>query len=88
MSGIMLGNLTVEQIESRIGIDFPEEVKTFMKENNQGEATNIKKGKWHCFDIPFHIVCGDVETATKIYNSVKERSKEVKEALRFSITAR
>ena len=87
MSGIMLGNLTVEQIESRIGIDFTEEVKIFMKENNQSEAANIKKGKWHCFDIPFHIVCGDVEMATKIYNSVKERAGEVKEALQFSITA-
>jgi hypothetical protein len=87
MSGIMLGNLTVDQIEIRIGINFPEEVKIFMKENNQSEAANIKKGKWHCFDIPFHIVCGDVETATKIYNSVKEKSKEVKEVLQFSITA-
>lgn len=87
MSRIMLGNLTVDQIESRIGISFPEEIKTFMKENHQGEAANIKKGKWHCFDIPFYIVCGDVETATKIYNSVKERAGEVKEALQFSITA-
>jgi len=85
MSGIMLGNLTVEQIENRIGIDFPDKIKIFMKENNQDEASNIKKGKWHCFDIPFHIVCGDIDTATKIYNSVKERSKDVKESLQFSI---
>ena len=85
MSGVMFGDLTVERIERRIGIEFPDEVKIFMKDNHQSEASNIKKGKWHCFDIPFHIICGDVETATKIYNSVKERSKEVKEPLQFSV---
>ena len=84
--GIMLGNLTVEQIEHRLGISFPSEVKLFMSENNQSEAAFIKKGKWHCFDIPFHIVCGDIDTATTIYNSVKERASEVKEPLHFSIT--
>jgi len=45
--GIMLGNLTVEQIERRLGISFPAEVKLFMSENNQSEAAFIKKGKWH-----------------------------------------
>lgn len=81
----MLGNLTVAQIEERIGITFSEEIRTFMKENHQEEANNIKNGKWHCFDLPFNLVCGDVETATKIYNSVKDRAKEIKEPLQFSI---
>ena len=85
---IMLGNLKCEEIEKRLGIEFPEDVKAFMRENNQSDAANIKYGKWHCFDIPFHIVCGDVETATKIYNSVKDRAREVKEPLHFSITGK
>lgn len=84
---IMLGNAGVEEIERRLGISFPADVKSFMSDNNQSEAAFIKKGKWHCFDLPFHIVCGDIETATKIYNSVKERSSEVKESLHFSVTA-
>jgi len=82
----MLGNLSVSQIETRLGIEFPNEVKVFMNENYQSEASNIKKGKWHCFDIPFNLVCGDMETAQKIYNSVKERSSECKEALQFSLS--
>lgn len=82
---MMLGNLTIEQIEERIGINFTEEIRNFMKENHQEEANNIKNGKWHCFDLPFNLVCGDVETATKIYNSVKDRAKEIKEPLKFSI---
>ena len=82
----MLGNLSVSQIEKRLGIEFPEETRDFMNQTHQAEAANIVKGKWHCFDIPFNLVCGDVETATKIYNSVKERSNECKETLQFSLS--
>lgn len=82
---IMLGDLSVSQIEKRIGVDFPEEIRKFMKESHQPSASDVQKGKWHCFDIPFNIVCGDVETATKIFNSVKD-SKVIKEKLQFSLS--
>jgi len=82
----MLGNLNVPQIEERLGIEFSEEIRTFMKQSHQAEASDIKKGKWHCFDMPFHIVCGDYETALKIYNDVSERSSECKTSLQISIT--
>ena len=82
---VMMGNLSVRQIEERLGIDFPEDVRQYMTANHQSEATHVKPGKWHCFDLPFHIVCGDRETATLIYNSVKDRSAEVREPLTFSI---
>lgn len=82
---IMLGNLSVEEIEKRIGIKFPDDIEDFMRESHQSNASNIKSGEWHCFDIPFTIVCGDIETARKIYESVKDRSVEVKEPLQFSI---
>ena len=83
---IMLGNLSVSQIENRLGIVFNDEIREFMKQTHQPNASNIGKGKWHCFDIPFNLVCGDIETATKIFNSVKEKSSECKEALQFSLT--
>lgn len=83
---IMLGNLSVEQIEKRLGIDFPEDIKDFMLKTHQDSASNIVAGKWHCFDIPFTLVCGDLETAAKIYNSVRDRSSECKTSLRFSLS--
>lgn len=83
---IMLGNLKVSDIENRLGIEFPDDVRIFMNESHQDNASNVAKGKWHCFDIPFHIVCGDIEVATKIFNSVKHRSSECKEPLAFSIS--
>lgn len=82
----MLGNLSVTQIEKRLGIDFPEDIREFMKQTHQPEASNIGKGKWHCFDIPFNLVCGDMETAIKIFNSVKDKSNECKEQLQFSLS--
>lgn len=32
---MMLGNLTVQEIEKRLGIDFPEEIKKLMEETMQ-----------------------------------------------------
>ena len=83
---IFLGNLSVDQIEKRIGIEFPEATRKFMETNHQCNAGPVAKGKWHCFDIPFHIVCGDIETAKVIYGSVKDQSSKVVEPLAFSIT--
>jgi len=82
----MLGNLNVSQIEKRLGIEFPEEIREFMKKTHEPIASNVPFGKWHCFDIPFNLVCGDMETAEKIYNSVKEKSSECKTTLQFSLS--
>lgn len=82
----MLGNLNVNQIEKRLGINFPDDIREMMKKTNQSRAENIEKGKWHCFDIPFNLVCGDIEIATKIFESVKEKSEECKEKLQFSLS--
>lgn len=82
---IMLGNLSVPEIESRLGIDFPDEIREFMKQTHQPDASNVAKGKWHCFDMPFTLVCGDIDTAVKIYDSVKDRTEGCKEALQISV---
>ena len=67
---MLLGNLNIKQIEDKLGIDFPDSLKSYiyiyMKSNHQSNAENIKKGKWHCFDIPFVLICGDKDTASTI----------------------
>lgn len=82
---IYLGNLTIEQMEKRMGIQFPDDVREFMKKSHQSKAENIAKGKWHCFDIPFTLVCGDRETAIKIYNGLKDQQEDIKEPLQISL---
>jgi hypothetical protein len=83
---VMLGNLTVEQMEKRAGVQFSDELKTLMRDTHQQEASNIARGKWHCFDIPFHLVCGDMELAQKIYDHLKSNSDKFSEPLAISIT--
>ena len=62
---IYLGNLTPEQIESRLGIELTAEDKELLKKTHQPEVNNvpIAPGKWHCFDLPFMIMTSDVKTA-------------------------
>jgi len=84
---ILLGNLTIEQMEARTGVTFSEELKNFLKETYQANATNIAPNKWHCFDIPFTLVCGDMQIAQKIYNYLKLEAKNFKEPLQISINS-
>jgi len=83
---IMLGNLTVEDMERRMSISFPDELKKFMNENHQQKAENVQPGKWHCFDLPFFLVCGDMDTAIKIHESLKPFAADIKESLQIGVS--
>ena len=82
---IMLGNLSVKEIEARLGINFPENLVEFMEQNRHQSPQNIPVGKWHCFDIPFTLVCGDVDTAKKIFSALNDQAHLCKESLRISV---
>ena len=83
---IYLGNLSIDEMEKRLGVDFPAELKAYMEPRKQENASNVKQGKWHCFDLPFLLVCGDMETATEIYNHLKRFSSDCKEKLQISLS--
>ena len=83
--GIYLGNLDIEEIEKRTNVTFPTELKKFMSENHQSNAQNIKSGEWHCFDIPFVLLCGDMETAKKIHEYLLPLSSEFATPLHIAI---
>jgi len=85
---VYLGNFSVEDMEKRAGIKFPQKLKDYMEPRKQEEATYIKKGKWHCFDMPFELVCGDIEIATEIHSYLKEFSGKFKKLLKISINER
>ena len=63
--GIMLGNQSPYQIARRLKIELTEEHKKQLMDAWQQKADDIAKDKWHCFDIPFMMVCGSKETAEK-----------------------
>lgn len=65
---IMLGNLPVSEIERRLSIELKEEDRKVFNENRQETVnrTPLAEGKWHCFDIPFLLMCDREETARKM----------------------
>lgn len=81
---VMLGNLSISEIEKRLGITFPKETKDFMKSTYSLDA-DVKHGTWHCFDIPFVLYCGDYETAKTIYEGLKPLHDQCKEKLTFTV---
>jgi hypothetical protein len=54
-------------MEKRSGVTFPTELVEYMQSRHQAVASKIQPGKWHCFDVPFLLLCGDRETATEIH---------------------
>lgn len=83
---MMLGNLTLDEMQKRAGVTFPKELVDYMKPRKQEEANNVKAGKWHCFDIPFTLVCGDRETATEIFKYLKPLSSDFKEKMKIALS--
>lgn len=82
---ILLGNLSISQIEKRLGITLTDEEIQFFNSTHQARAENIAKDKWHCFDIPFNMVCGSQDFAAKVYEILKPYSCMMNEILRISI---
>lgn len=83
---ILLGNLNIDEIEKRSGVKFPKELVDYMEPRKQDNASNVKPGKWHCFDIPFNLVCGDMDTAKEIYNHLAPLAGDFKEKMQISIS--
>jgi hypothetical protein len=75
--GICLGNLKTKEILNRLGIELSkEDFKTLdsMREDN----ADVSRGRWHGFDLPFQITCGDVETAQIVTNILSPFADEFK----------
>ena len=82
---VFLGNLDIEEMEKRAGVKFPPELVDFMESRKQEIASNIEPGMWHCFSIPFVLVCGDRETAEEIYKHLSPMAKDFKEPLQIFV---
>jgi len=82
---IYLGNLSVADMEHRCGVKFPTALHEYLVDKHQPSAANIMSGKWHCFDIPFVLVCGDMQTATTIHGHLCNLGKEFKQPLQIAL---
>ena len=81
--GIYLGNLSAKQIADRLSIKMTDEDITEMERFRCHEA-DVKMGRWHCFDIPFMVLCGDIETCQTVCEILRPYSGVMKGQLCIS----
>ena len=81
---MMFGNLTIEEMQQKAGVQFPPDFIEFMRDKHQATAENIAPGKWHCFEIPFLLVCGDIGTAYEIHSRLLPIASAFNQTLRIS----
>jgi propanediol dehydratase small subunit len=72
-------------MENRLGITLTDDERKFLVNTRQEKADKIAKDKWHCFDIPFNMVCGSRDFAMKVYEVLKPYSSQMVEQLQVSI---
>lgn len=77
---IMLGNVSLNEIEKRCGIKIPETLRTKLINSHQDDA-DVTNNKWHCFDLPFCIVCGGEDLFNDIKNTLLPFAEDFKEEL-------
>ncbi len=84
---MMLGNLSVAQMEKRMGITFPIELKEILyKYHQENVSMPIADGFWHCFDMPFIMVCGNNDLASLMVEKLGPLSNKIISPLRISVT--
>jgi hypothetical protein len=60
---IYLGNLSIDQFEQRLKIQFAPEDKDALRQMRQEDVSvDLAPGKMHIFDIPFTVMCADKAT--------------------------
>lgn len=82
---IYLGNLSLEDMQLRAGVTFPQELIDFMQPRQQPITAEVGPGQWHCYDLPFFLQCGDMETAQQIFGHLKSLSGDFKEPLQIGV---
>ncbi len=70
---MLLGNLSVEQIEKEYGVEFSAEDKEWLKTHRQENVSILlEKDKWHCFDMPRVIATGSEEFRDELYHRLSK----------------
>lgn len=81
---IFLGNLSVDQIMERSGVKFSDADIQWMNER-RSQKTELPDGTWHCYDLPFMIICKTKDLAKEVADRLGRYDwRACKEALQIS----
>ena len=82
---IYLGNLTVKQIEKRLGIELTDDERAELESYRENVCDKVTgRNVWHCYDIPFELVVGSKKTADVVYKILFPYSSKMQCQLRVS----
>lgn len=70
--GILLGNLSVRELEEKHGFVLSDEDRQALESIRQSNAQKIEAEKFHIFDMPRTILCGSYDTAVKVHEILKK----------------
>lgn len=81
---IMLGNLTVEQLENRLKIEMTKEERETLKSLREETCDKVDgNNKIHIYDIPLMIVCGNGEARKTVIDLLTPYAGDMKEQLQI-----
>ena len=82
---VYLGNLTIEQVESRLGISLNDTERKFFNNTHQSKCANLLANAWHCYDIPFIMHCGSRGMAVQVNDILQRYADQCKVVLQIAI---
>ena len=84
---MMLGNLSVKQMEERMGIEFPDDLKDVLaKYRQENVSIDMREGFWHCFDLPFIFICGGENLAQLMVKHLSPMTDKITTPLKVAVT--
>lgn len=81
---ILLGNLTVAELEKRCGVTLTDEERNTLDALREGVCDKVRgNNKIHIYDIPFLIECGNPEARKTVIDILTPYAGEMKAALQI-----
>lgn len=82
--GIMLGNLSLTQIQKRLGIELSADEIMRFPHRQENVSQRLSEYTWHCFDIPFLIECDSKDTAKSVHGILQPYAARMRETIQIS----
>ena len=83
---MMLGNLSLDEMEKLAEVKFPQAFKDEMiKHRQQNISQSMIAGKWHCYHLPFELVLGGKSLIPLVKEHLVPLSSRFKKSLQVSV---
>lgn len=82
--GIMLGNLSLTQIQKRLGIELSADDIMRFPHRQENVSKRLDEYTWHCFDIPFLIECDSEDTAKSVLGIFQSYASKIREPIQIA----